>query len=285
MRVLTEDERKTKRKAPDHKGRSADLSPQDKSSTKIPESQQKTLINETKIGKSREWTCLVYPTEDYIKTNYPDCPYDGADGYGTAVDGIWQEQLTQTFLEAWVSPLHCDDVNSIDPDGTKHYKKPHFHVVLAWNKGTTTFDNAKRICKSFGGVIEPREVGSLRGALRYLCHLDNPEKAQYEPKDVKCFNGAEDYFTAIELASDRDKAIEEMEDFCDRYRITSYRVLSMYARKHHRNSWHRMLASTASYHMKAYVQSLEYEIKTGESVMSLEELESHIQKVDESLGD
>ena len=57
-------------------------------------------------AKSREWWCVVYPE------SAPD---------------NWRELVQETFLEAFISPLHDKDVL---PDGTP--KKAHYHVVLAW---------------------------------------------------------------------------------------------------------------------------------------------------------
>lgn len=207
-------------------------------------------VQDEKIGKSREWTCLVYPE---------------------SAPENWRELLQQTFLEAYISPEHNKDVN---PDGNP--KKTHYHIVLAWN-GPTTFSNAKKICETFGGVIEPRVVGSLRGICRYLCHLDNPEKAQYDPSDVVCLNGA-DWTTAINLKSDKYKSIEEMQDFCVKYGITSYRVLSDYARKERKADWFRTLCDNGSLVMLQYIKSLQWEKETYGSIEPTEDIYQQIKK-------
>lgn len=201
--------------------------------------------------KSREWTCLVYPE------SAPD---------------NWRELVQQTFLEAYISPCHDEDTN---PDA--ELKKPHFHVVLAW-AGPTTFQNAKDIMESFGGVIEPRVVGSLRGICRYLCHLDNPEKAQYDPKDVICYNGA-DWTTAISLKSDRYSAIEEMMDFCDHYQLHSFQALNTYARNERKADWFRALCDGGAYIMREYCKSLQWQKQDG-GIMTIEDIKARMEDID-----
>lgn len=198
-----------------------------------------------KIGKSREWTCMVYPE---------------------SAPENWREIAQQCFLETYISPLHDKDKN---PTGEP--KKPHYHVVMAW-AGPTTYDNAKRIMATFGGVIEPRVVGSLRGICRYLIHMDNPEKAQYLPDDIVCYNGA-DWATAVALKSDKYSAIAEMQDFCTKYGVKSYKQLSDYARRN-RVDWWRCLCDNGTYVMYAYLKSAywEFENEYDDDVTTLEEM-------------
>lgn len=205
-----------------------------------------------KDAKSREWWCVVYP--DSAPEN-------------------WRDLVQQTFLEAYISPLHDKDVN---PDGAP--KKPHYHVVLAW-PGPTTYSNAKNIMAQFGGVIQPKVIGSLRGVCRYLCHLDNPEKAQYSPDDVICYNGA-DWLTVINLQTDKYNSIEEMQDFCSKYRITSFVDLNTYARKKRKADWFRSLCDGAGYIMREYCKSLQYCLDNNFGVRTIDDIEAHIAKVD-----
>ena len=203
-------------------------------------------------AKSREWWCCVYP--DSAPSN-------------------WRELVQQTFLEAYISPLHDKDLNT---DGTP--KKPHWHVVLAW-PGPTTFSNAKTIMAEFNGVIEPKIIGTLRGVCRYLCHLDNPEKAQYSPDDVICYNGA-DWETVINLKSDKYIAIEEMQAWCDHYRVTSFAVLCAYARAHRKADWFRCLCDNGGYIMQSYCKSLEWYLSQGAAMPSIEQIDEMLAAID-----
>lgn len=106
-------------------------------------------------------------------------------------------------------------------------------------------------------------VQSVRGYARYLCHLDNPEKAQYKSDDVKCFGGA-DYAATIGLATDKYKALAEMEEFCERYDVVSFYALSRYATLH-RTDWSRVLKDNGAIYMREYLQSRKWSLDNNEA--------------------
>lgn len=114
--------------------------------------------------------------------------------YEDSAPVTWIEILNDLHVECYISPYHDKDVN---PDGS--FKKPHFHVLLCF-EGKKSFSQICEITDSLHSP-HPQYVNSLRGMLRYFCHLDNPEKYQYSQKDVICLAGA-DYYEAIRLASD-----------------------------------------------------------------------------------
>ena len=112
--------------------------------------------------KKRNWAFTIYPD---------------------SVPGNWRDVLQQTGLQCCVSPLHDSDVN---PDGTP--KKPHWHVILVYGTGPTTFNVVKTLTDKLNGTI-PIPLDQIKGYYRYLTHKDNPEKAQYDEADVKTVNG------------------------------------------------------------------------------------------------
>ena len=130
--------------------------------------------------KGRHFWFVVYPTEDYVKKHYPDCQYDGSDGWGTAPDD-WIEKLRNTGLAFNVSPLHYLDKN---PDGA--WKKPHWHSIVSWGN-TTTYRSARALCDLLNCPV-PQLLKNVTGAYRYHKHLDNPEKYQYTENSVS-YNG------------------------------------------------------------------------------------------------
>ena len=142
--------------------------------------------------------------------------------YPESAPSDWQEILSNHHIPAFISPLHDNDVN---PTGEP--KKPHYHVILAF-EGVKTWEQAKSIFDSLNGV-GCEAINSLRGYARYLCHLDNPEKHQYLVEDVRSLCGA-DYSSTIGLATDKYKAISEIIDFCVDENIISFAYLLEYAR-------------------------------------------------------
>lgn len=169
--------------------------------------------------------------------------------YPESAPGDWEEILCQQFIPAFISPLHDQDQN---PNGED--KKPHYHVMLMYD-GVKTVDQAREVFDQIGGV-GCEVVQSLRGYGRYLCHLDNPEKHQYDTDKVRCFCGA-DYPGVIGLATDKYKAIREIIAFCNDNNMYSYSdLLDCCALEHY--DWFRVLCDNGSYVVKEYLKSKSY---------------------------
>ncbi|MCC8136088.1 MAG: replication protein [Ruminococcus sp.] len=169
----------------------------------------------------------------------------------------WLEILQSHFVPAFVSPCHDSDVTE---DG--EIKKSHYHVMLLFD-GLKSVPQAQEIFDSIGGV-GCEKIKSLRGHARYLCHLDNPEKAQYSPDDVIALCGA-DYKSIIALPDDKCSTIGEIFDFCVENDIIYYSRLVMYARKNN-DVWFKCLINNASC-IVPFLRSLEYEKQREESAL------------------
>lgn len=111
--------------------------------------------------KSRYWAAEVYPDS---------APSD------------WRDIIKISGLVAAISPIHDKDVN---PTGER--KKPHYHIILAWD-GPTTLSNARRFVMEKLNGPTPFELKSIRGMYNYFTHKDNPEKYQYDEKDIEHIN-------------------------------------------------------------------------------------------------
>lgn len=177
----------------------------------------------------------VYRTRNYATVVYPESAPEN-----------WMLILESFFVPAFISPLHDKDIDPLNQP-----KKPHFHVILMFDS-TKTKEQAQQLFSQIGGV-GCETVNSIRGYSRYLCHLDNPEKAQYACEDVRCFCGA-DYFTTIGLVSDKYKAILEIINFCRDNDIYSYSELLLFCAEK-RFDWFRVLCDNGTYVVKEYLQS------------------------------
>lgn len=174
----------------------------------------------------------------------------------SAPDG-WRETLAGYFVPAFVSPLHDRDINAAGNEP----KKAHYHVMVMF-EGKKSDEQVKAIFDSIGGVgLE--SVASLRGYARYLCHLDNPEKAQYNPSDVVSLNGS-DYSYTIGIVADKYKAVREMIAFCRDNGIVSYAQLLEYAAVE-QDSWFRVLCDSGTVVMKEYLKSVSWSAKNSGS--------------------
>lgn len=179
----------------------------------------------------RNFATVVYPDSE----NTPD---------------DWLAILEEFKTPILVSPLHDQDVN---PTGEP--KKPHYHVIITF-EGKKSKEQVKELFDLVGGVgLEI--VNSLRGYARYLCHLDNPEKHQYEVSDVKMLSGI-DFFDIIGLPTDKYAAIAEMVDYCRNAQLYSYAQLLEYAISE-RGDWFRILCDSGTLVMKEYLKSFCWE--------------------------
>lgn len=171
----------------------------------------------------------------------------------------WREILAGYFVPAFVSPLHDKDVNATgDP------KKAHHHVMVMF-EGKKSDEQVKTMFDAIGGVGLER-VESLRGYARYLCHLDNPEKAQYNPSDVVSMNGS-DYSYTIGIVADKYKAVREMIAFCKANQIVSYAELLEYASAE-QDTWFRILCDSGTVVMKEYLKSVSWGMRAGSTAQS-----------------
>lgn len=124
-----------------------------------------------KKAKGRDWTFIVYPE---------------------SAPNNWREILDETHMRWVESPLHDKDV---DIDG--EIKKAHWHILISAD-GPITQTAVEKITKLLNCPV-PKKVGSARGLVRYMIHMDNPEKYQYKLTDIVGHNGA-DVATYFEMS-------------------------------------------------------------------------------------
>lgn len=176
-------------------------------------------------GRTRNYATIVYPE---------------------SAPENWKDILANLKICCFVSPLHDADTN---PTGEP--KKPHHHVVIMFDS-VKTRDQASDVFKQFGGV-GCEVVKDLRAYSRYLCHLDNPEKAQYNSDDVLSFGGA-DYRAVIGTMADKQKAIREMILYIEENDIVCFADLVMYASINN-DAWFDALTNSCAYFIKEFIKS------------------------------
>ena len=115
-------------------------------------------------SRCRVYTCILYPESAKVG---------------------WFDKLSAFGIKCAVSPLHNKDLSE---DG--NVKKAHYHLLFQ-------FDNKKTIqafeyeCAIPLGAVMCQPVRNIKSFTRYLCHLDNSEKAAYPESEVVCLNGFE----------------------------------------------------------------------------------------------
>lgn len=180
--------------------------------------------------RTRLWTAVVYPDST---------PYN------------WRDILDALHIEWAESPLH-----ELDTNANGELKKPHWHVIFSFD-GPKSFEQVNEICQLIAAPI-PQRVHSLRGAARYLCHLDNPEKHQY-PVDLIVAHGGFDLASALSpTSSERYHLIDEMVLFCSEKGVYEFAELVEYARRKRREDWFPLLCDSCAFIMKEYLKSKRY---------------------------
>lgn len=143
--------------------------------------------------RRRAWAAIVYPDSEQGDS--------------------WLEVLERLRVPAAVSPLHDRDrftkldelENPAHVEGT--LKKAHYHIVLF-------FDSVKSTSQVLS-LLEPLGINyvvpveSTRAYCRYLCHMDNPEKAQYDAADVVTMNGARYDISRPDPTADEQMVIQK----------------------------------------------------------------------------
>lgn len=193
------------------------------SNTNLEEMQEKST--DKSVERTRNFAFLVYPD------SAPD---------------NWRDVLDNAHVECLISPLHDKDVN---PDGTQ--KKPHWHVMVMFSS-VKTRKQASVLRDAVGGVGW-ENVASTRGYARYLCHLDNPEKAQYNQEDIVELGGA-DYSDIIRRATDTVKAVREMMKYIRDNDIMFYSDFVDYCVEN-RPEWFESLVNHNTYAVYTYIKA------------------------------
>lgn len=158
----------------------------------------------------------------------------------------WIDRIREYHVPFFISPYHDRDIR---PNG--EVKKAHYHVMMYFD-GPKSMKQVQDISNQASGV-EVKAVVSPTGYARYLCHLDDADKAQYSIKDVKAYGGI-DYLEKIDTIEEKFNGIAEIQDFCNYYQVYSFAKLCDYARDCNQ-AWYRALTTTCAVYFREYLKS------------------------------
>lgn len=178
--------------------------------------------------RTRVWAAVVYPES---------APED------------WRQKLDDYHIEWAESPLHNCDVN----EATGEVKKAHWHIVMAFD-GPKSYEQVAEILGPLN-CPAPQKCHSMKGSVRYMAHLDNPEKHQYPPSQI-VGHGGFDVAQALEPSSaKRYEMIREMQAWCVETDCTEFEDLMLYAGKEHFEDWYPLLCDRCAYVMTQFLRS------------------------------
>lgn len=184
-----------------------------------------------KDERTRNWTFVIYPIE-----GNPPAPAN------------WRDILDEEHIQWIESPIHDKDTNA---DGTK--KKAHIHILMLF-EGNKSFEQVKELTDKLNAPI-PQKCASAKGLVRYMAHLDNPEKVQYDRGLIIGHGGADVTEYLKPTSSSRYQLIGEMMDFVKEKNIIEMEDLLYYARTARFDDWFPLLCDNSAYIMGAMIKS------------------------------
>lgn len=177
--------------------------------------------------RTRNWTVVVYP--DSAPQN-------------------WREHLDELHIEWVESPLHQWDTNA-----TGEVKKPHWHVLLMFG-GVKSYEQVCECIAPLNCPI-PQRCHNAKAMVRYMAHLDNPEKYQYSVADIVSHGGVDLAELLRPSSSERYTLIREMVAFVKDNGITEFQDLMDYASAERFDDWFPLLCDNSAYVVGNYIKS------------------------------
>lgn len=237
-----------------------------------------TKKKQTTDDRSENWTFIVFTS---------------------SLDQDWLLRLRSTFVPTLISPEHDADISENGEKKLPHY---HIQFIYESKKsadqvwqdalyigrnaiGGSSFkeffedyevDQIKKFKtrgegkelynaydkdgKSFGQI---QKVKSRCGMAQYLCHMNNPEKAQYDTTEIQRYCIDEEKLVQYLGGSyNKHQVIREMKQYCRENEIIYFSDLCDYAEEYHPETWEKALNDCAAYIMDKYIKGLSYKYRS-----------------------
>lgn len=199
----------------------------------------------------------------------------------------WRDMLSEEHQKVWVSPLHDNDVwTAADEKKDKAHKagtakKAHYHYIAEYEVQVDR-DTFLKDFAFLNGPTNVKAVKSLRSMVRYLAHLDDPQKAQYDKADILTFGGAEVDLVEQLGSHERHEALRAMRKFIKENRITDYCDFVDYC-DDCEATWAQLLDDNSSYTIEKYIKSRRYKLM--EERQQLGEIGRHLPIANPATGE
>ena len=183
--------------------------------------------------RTRNWTVVVYPES---------APQN------------WREYLDELHIEWVESPLHEFDTNA-----TGEVKKPHWHVLLMFG-GIKSYEQVCDCIVTLNCPI-PQRCHNAKAMVRYMAHLDNPEKFQYNSADIKAHGGVDIAELLRPSSSERYSLIREMTEYIKQEGITEFQDIMDYAAAERFDDWFPLLCDNSAYVIGQIIKSQRHRLE------------------------
>ena len=189
-----------------------------------------------KDTRTRNWTIVLYPE---------------------SAPENWRSILDEMHIEWIESPLHEDDVN---PDGEK--KKAHWHILLMFG-GVKSYEQVEELCIELN-CPRPERCHNAKAMVRYMAHLDHPDKAQYNISDIVPHGGVDIAEMLRPNSSERYTLIREMISFIRDNDIIEFQDIMDYASEFRSDDWFPLLCDNSAFVIDKYVKSQRHRKKSSD---------------------
>lgn len=192
--------------------------------------------------RTRNWTVIFYPE---------DLPEN------------WTSIINDLHFKWIQSPLHNNDLNA---DGQP--KKPHYHTMFMFDVIKSEEQITLMLKEIFGesktgsiiGVAAPQKVTDRCALVRYMAHLDNPDKAQYNVAEIVGHNGADPAEILRYSVTETREMIIAMEEYIEEHGIIELADFSA-AIRYERPEWHILLSTKMTMYFNAFIRSQRHKLK------------------------
>lgn len=188
------------------------------------------MEHEKSMGRGvrvRNWTMVLYPE---------------------SAPSNWRQILDDLHIEWVEGPLHEFDVNA---DG--EVKKAHWHVLLMFG-GVKSYEQVLEISQGLNCPV-PQKCHNAKSMVRYMAHMDNPDKHQYKVSDIVAHGGVDLSDLLKPSSSERYSIIRDMCEYVQVNGIMEFQDLMDFARRERFDDWFPMLCDSSAYVIGQYIKS------------------------------
>lgn len=176
------------------------------------------------------------------------------------------EEIVKSVKAKSLYILHDKDENA---DGEP--KKPHVHWLIMFD-GYKSLAQVRGLMVSLFGENEDGAIPGVatvnkhclvhdRGAMvRYLVHMDNPEKYQYAVDDIKALGGADIMELLRRSMSETQNIMIAMEEYIEEHDITESCDFSRAIRYTHPD-WYMILTTKSTVYFNAFIRSRRHKLR------------------------
>jgi len=189
---------------------------------------------EPKDTRAKNWSIILYPE---------------------SAAATWRDILDDWHIEWVESPLHDNDL-----DATGEVKKAHWHILLMFGS-LKAYEQVRELTDQLNSP-SPQKCHNSKALVRYMAHLDNPDKAQYNVSDIKGHGGVDVSELLRPSSSERYSLIKEMFDFIKANSITEIQDLIDYAMYSRLDDWFPLLCDNSCFVVDKYIKSARHRSRT-----------------------